>query len=75
MDLSGSTAFYASTAELAGLAQTGIEMSADEVSKRRQLLFWLLKQEKRAPQKSSQPFLLRQEWRVGLADGDVFLFT
>lgn len=75
MDLSGSTAFYANTAELARDTQTDVEMSAEEVSRRRQHLFWLLKQKTRSRQASSQPLLLRQEWRADLADSDVFIFS
>ena len=75
MDLSGSKAFYTSTDAVACGGQIGVEMSADEVSRRRQLLFYLLKQKTRVPQDSRQPLLLRQEWRVEFFDQDVFVFS
>ena len=49
-------------------------MSNDEVSKRRQLLLRLSKNQPVEQSKTQQPLLLRHDWRVGCVDADTFHF-
>lgn len=66
MDLSGSKEFFAYNAEIWTGAGHSVEMGADEVFRRRQLLFWLWKRHSFAAMHTVQPLLLRQDWRVEL---------